>query len=77
MTNPDTRYEITERDGRGLVSRTITGLDEGSGDVDKATTSFYYDLNGNLIKKVDPTGVTENYAYDFMDRRTLVHKGSE
>ncbi len=68
VLKPDQRYQRTVRDGRGLVSREITGVKVGEEYQDKAITSYYYDLNGNLTRKVDPEGVTEIYQYDYRDR---------
>jgi YD repeat-containing protein len=68
IIQPDNHYTETVRDGRGLVSQTITGVYNSGNYIPKATTSYYYDLNGNLKKKVDPEGVTEIYKYDAMDR---------
>lgn len=59
ILKPDQRYQRTIRDGRGMVSMEITGIKIGDNYQDKAVTRFFYDLNGNLIKKVDPEGVTE------------------
>jgi YD repeat-containing protein len=71
ITYPDGRYRKTERDGRGLKTKEILGKD----DTDIAITEFYYDLNGNLIKKVDPEGVTELYEYDGFDRMVQSRRG--
>ena len=71
VTGPDGRFVITNRDGRGLVVHTITGIDS----TEKATTSYSYDLDGNLLKKVDPMGVTEIYQYDGFGRVTRVRQG--
>jgi YD repeat-containing protein len=68
VLKPDQRYQRTIRDGRGLVSMEITGVKIGDTYYDKASTRYYYDLNGNLVKKVDPEGVIEIYQYDFCDR---------
>lgn len=71
----DKRYTKTIRDGRGLVVQEITGVEINGVENDKATTQYFYDLNGNLIKKVDPEGVTEIYQYNFKDRMTKSRKG--
>lgn len=77
---PDNRYERTERDGRGLVIRSITGyITTGTTayDVDVATTEMFYDANGNLTKKKDPEGICEYYKYDGFDRLRSTHRGRE
>lgn len=71
----DKRYIKTIRDGRGLVVQEITGVEISGVENDKATTQYFYDLNDNLIKKVDPEGVTEIYQYNFKDRMTKSRKG--
>jgi len=79
VTGPDQRYRRTERDGRGLVVRKITGLRSGVPGsytyTDKATTQFFYDLNGNLTRRVDPEGITEVYRYDGFGRMTRSRRG--
>jgi len=75
ILKPDQRYQRTIRDGRGLVSMEITGIKIGDNYQDKAVTRFFYDLNGNLIKKVDPEGVTEIYQYDSRDRMVKSRRG--
>ena len=71
VTKPDGSISITEREGRGLVSKQISKIGTRS-----STTSFYYDLNGNLTKKQDPDGVCEIYDYDGFDRQIRVRRGS-
>ncbi|MCK5172223.1 MAG: hypothetical protein KAR47_02460, partial [Planctomycetes bacterium] len=71
VTKPDGSMAITEREGRGLVSKQINKIDTRS-----STTSFYYDLSGNLTKKQDPDGVCEIYDYDGFDRRIRTRRGS-
>jgi len=75
VLKPDQRYQKTIRDGRGLVSMEITGVKVGNDYHDKAVTRFYYDLNGNLVKKIDPEGVTEIYQYDSRDRMIRSRRG--
>jgi YD repeat-containing protein len=53
----------------------ITGVKVGNDYHDKAVTRFYYDLNGNLVKKIDPEGVTEIYQYDSRDRMIRSRRG--
>ena len=67
---PDDHYKETLRDGRGLVTEEAVGY----GQTEVVTTEFSYDLNGNLIEKVDPEGVTEVYRYDAFDRMVRSHK---
>ena len=47
----------------------------GNGEDELAEMNFYYDLNGNLIRKVDPEGVTEVYTYDEFDRMVRSRRG--
>lgn len=79
VLQPDMRYKRTNRDGRGLVTEEITGVViDNEGHLEehpKAVTKFFYDLNGNLIRKVDPEGVTEIYQYDMKDRLIRVRYG--
>lgn len=79
VVKPDQRYVRTVRDGRGLVAEEVTGVRITNGQeviyFDKATTRHTYDLNGNLIKKVDPEGVTEVYQYDQRDRLVCSRRG--
>lgn len=75
VLKPDQRYQRTIRDGRGLVSMEITGVKVGNDYQDKAITRFFYDLNGNLIGKVDPEGITESYQYDLKDRLIRSRRG--
>lgn len=75
VLQPDKRYKRITRDGRGLVTEETTGILIGSTENPKATTKYFYDLNGNLIRKVDPEGVTEIYQYDAKDRRVRVRHG--
>ena len=75
VLKPDGRYTKTIRDGRGLVSQEITGVEINEVEKDKATTTYFYDLNGNLIKKIDPEGVTEIYVYDSKDRMIRSRRG--
>ncbi len=70
VTVPDGSSTTTIRDGRGLVSMTISTANSNS-----STTNYYYDLSGNLIKKKDPEGVCEYYEYDDFDRRTRSRRG--
>ena len=70
VTRPDGSSATTVRDGRGLVSMAINTANGNS-----STTNFYYDLNGNLIKKKDPEGVCEYYEYDGFDRRIRSRRG--
>jgi YD repeat-containing protein len=75
-TYPDKRYKEIVRDGRGLVTKEITGIKQGVGTyTPRATAQFLYDLNGNLVKKVDPMGVTELYQYDNRDKLISSRKG--
>jgi YD repeat-containing protein len=75
VLKPDKRYIKTIRDGRGLVVQEITGVQAGNVENDKATTRYFYDLNGNRVKKVDPKGVTELYQYDSKDRKVQSRRG--
>jgi YD repeat-containing protein len=77
VTTPDMHYTQTIRDGRGLVSEVITGVKVDGQYEARATTNYYYDLNGNLIKKKDPTGVCDCYAYDALGRRTRTWRTNE
>lgn len=70
VIQPDQHFTETIRDGRGLVASVING----SPSEVQATTQYFYDLNGNLTKQIDPSGVTEIYAYDSMDRKTKTHQ---
>ncbi|HOT73982.1 MAG TPA: hypothetical protein PLX18_11325 [Anaerohalosphaeraceae bacterium] len=72
---PDRRYKRINRDGRGLVIEEITGVQIADEENPKATRKFFYDLNGNLIKDVDPEGVTEIYQYNNRNQRIRVRKG--
>ena len=71
VVSPDLRYKATVRNGRGLMAQEITGVNG----VDKATTLFYYDLNGNLTRKVDPEGVSEIYRYNEFDKLIYTRRG--
>ena len=75
MLKPDKRYKKTIRGGRGLVVQEITGVEISGQENNKATTYYFYDLNGNLIKKVDPEGVTEIYQYNLKDQLERSRKG--
>ena len=75
VLNPDKRYKKTLRDGRGLVVKEITGVEINGQENDKAETQYFYDLNGNLIKKIDPEDVTELYQYDSKDRMIRSRRG--
>ena len=70
VTKPDGSSTTTIRDGRGLPQYQISTANTKS-----ATTSFYYNANGNLIKKKDPEGVSEYYDYDEFDRQIRVRRG--
>ncbi len=72
---PDKRYKRINRDGRGLVVEEITGVQSGDMENPKAITQFFYDVNGNLIKQVDPEGVTEIYKYNNKNQRIKIRKG--
>jgi YD repeat-containing protein len=75
ILQPDKRYKRINRDGRGLVAEEITGVLIEDTEHPKATTKYFYDLNGNMIRKVDPVGVTEIYQYDAKDHRVRVRHG--
>lgn len=77
VTTPDMHYTQTIRDGRGLVTEVITGVKVDGQYEARATTYYYYDLNGNLTKKKDPTGVCDCYAYDALGRRTRTWRTNE
>jgi YD repeat-containing protein len=48
---------------------------QGKGEDELAETIFYYDLNGNLIKQIDPMGVATYYVYDEFDRLVKTRQG--
>lgn len=43
---------------------------EGAGTSDAATTSFEYDLVGNLVNRIDPKGKQWSYKYDVRNQQT-------
>jgi YD repeat-containing protein len=77
VTTPDQYYTETVRDGRGLVIQTINGIKSYNSYDPKTITHYFYDLNGNLVKKKDPAGVCENYNYDKAGRKVRTWKTKE
>ena len=71
VIQPDTRFAETIRGGRGQVHKEITGING----VGKATTKYFYDSHGNLLRKEDPEGVKITYKYDSIGRLVGEYRG--
>jgi YD repeat-containing protein len=56
-----------------LIKETVWFGDYGDPNSQKATTTFHYDKNGNLIRKVEGGGLrTTLYQYDGLNRLTRI-----
>jgi RHS repeat-associated protein/uncharacterized repeat protein (TIGR01451 family) len=66
-----TAYDIEQRfdEGDRMVSHAMP-LENPAGDDNDAKTTNQYDVNGNLIKVVDPVGNVTIHRYDQVGRRT-------
>ena len=73
-SEPSGRWTRTVRDGRGLVTATITGYDGAEGPVEVFSTSSRYDANGNLVEHTAGDGTLHLYYYDNFDRPIRHHK---
>jgi RHS repeat-associated protein len=66
--------------GSTTVTKDVYGrvikVDEIVTGTTKATTAYSYDPADNVIKVVDPTGVTVTMAHDFVGHRTQVTRGA-
>jgi YD repeat-containing protein len=68
---PTGKWTQTVRDGRSLVVETRVG----HGDTTVATTTYSYDVHGNLEEQTAPNGVRTRYEYDDFDRVIKVTRG--
>ncbi len=75
-TRPNGKWTKTERDGRGYVSKQITGYGEGENETEVSYVIHKYDVNGNKTETIEPfkdsAGVDKQtktiFTYDVFNR---------